>query len=447
VSDFIEYAHNRRLRISNEDARSSQLLSFERNLVQGLTKLSRHNGNNNSERDTVSTTNSTATPASSSAKARRSKFTQLSRTPWVPERLLLEYGGFCEIDGRFRRCARMLQIFWMRDHGIANAIPNDERNTHLGSYLSPDAAEAGLNFLTPSIHLLALREMLLREEDAAIDEDRLVANSLSSQPLVFNAFGPLALDVKLATKVFRQLLPDFVQSVEKVAFEHSPGRRDNRFLADRSAFDVAVHVKTPDGDLGIVYIEMKYSEDMTGPAARWRDRYDQALKEVRLYKDPDSPILRSTPVEQLAREHMLSQLAVDNGVTPKAMFVGIGPRLNRRVNAAFLVYANELLRVEETDRTRVPFRHFSLEAFIDAVDVAGDQITADRLWQRYCNFQRIYDAALSVLAPKLGSEVVGSGSGIGAAAYARVRATRGGRRQTNVAATESANAAEATDHA
>ena len=395
----------------------------------------------------MSNTNSTATPTSSSGKTRRSKFTQLSRTPWVPERLLHEYGGICDFDSKFRRAARILQIFWMRDHGITNAIPHDKTNTHLGSYLSPDAAEAGLNFFTPDIHLLALREMLLREEDAAIDEDRLIANSLSSMPLVFNAFGPLALDVKLAAKVFRQLLPDFVQSVEKVVFEHSPGRRDDRFLADRSAFDVAVHVKTTDGEPGLVYVEVKYSEDMTGPAARWRDRYDQALQEVRLYKDPNSPVLRSIPIEQLAREHMLSQLAVDNGVTPRAMFVGIGPRLNRRVNAAFMVYANELLPVEETDRTRVPFRHFTLESFIDAIDVAGDQTTADRLWQRYCNFQRIYDAALSVLAPRLSSEVVGSGSGIGAAAYARVRGSHGGRRQTNVAATKSANAAEATDHA
>jgi hypothetical protein len=341
----------------------------------------------------------------------------------------------------------MLQIFWMRDNGIPNAVADSERDTHLGSYLSADAAEAGLNFLSQEIHLLALKEfLLLREEDAAVDEDRLLANSLSSMPLVANCFGPLALDLKLATKVFRQLLPDFVHSVEKVVFEHSPGRRDNRFLADRSAFDVAVHVKTPDGP-GIVYTECKYSEDLTGPVARWRERYDQALTEVRLYKDPASLILRSAPIEQLMREHCVAQLSVDNGITPRAMFIAVGPRLNRRVAAAFTVYANELLPIDGTDRTRVPFRHFTLESFIDAIDVAGDQTTADRLWQRYCNFQRIYDAALSVLAPRLSSEVAGSGSGIGASAYARVRGTRGGRRQTSVADADSTNAAEATTHA
>lgn len=287
----------------------------------------------------------------------------------------------------------------MRDHGIPNAI-NGEPNSHLGSYLRADAAEAGQNFLSQSVHFLALREMLLREENAAIDEDRLIANSLSSMPLVFNAFGPMAIDVKLATKVFRQLLPHFVKSVESIAFEHSPGRREDRFLADRSAFDVAVHVKTPEGDAGIVYVEVKYTEDMAGPAARWRDRYDEALKEVRLYKNPESPILRSAPIEQLMREHALAQLAVDNGIIPRAMFIAIGPRLNRRANAAFVVYANELLPIDETDQTRVAFRHFTLEALIDAIDVAGDQTTADALWQRYCNFQRVYDAALAILAPK-----------------------------------------------
>lgn len=332
----------------------------------------------------------------------------LARTPFVSDAVAKFFDSHCSIDSRFRRAARLLQILWMRDQGIPNAAA-EERGAHLGSYLRADAAESGRNFISPQIHLLALRELLLREEDAAIDEDRLIGNALSSMPLVFNAFGPLALDTKLATAVFRQLLPDFVHSVERIAFEHSPGRRDDRFLADRSAFDVAVHVTTPEGEAGIVYAEVKYSEEMTGPAARWRERYNQALKEVRLYKNPDSAILRSPPIEQLMREHMLAQLSVDHGITPRAMFIGIGPRLNRRADAAFRVYANELLSVADDDPTRVRFQHFTLETLIDAIDVAGDQETADRLWKRYCDFQRVYDAALAVIAAKpSGSETPGS---------------------------------------
>lgn len=326
-------------------------------------------------------------------------FNQLSRTPFISDTVAKHYDSHCLIDSRFRRAARLLQILWMRDQGIPNAAV-DERGAHLGSYLRADAAEAGRNFISPQVHLLALRELLLREEDAAIDEDRLITNTLSSMPLVFNALGPLALDTKLATAVFRQLLPEFVHSVERIAFEHSPGRRDERFLADRSAFDVAVHITTPDGEAGIVYAEVKYSEELSGPVARWRERYDQALKEVRLYKDPESALLRSAPLEQLMREHCLGQISVDLGITPRAMFIGIAPRLNRRAHAAFRVYANELLPVADDDPTRVRFQHFPLEMFIDAIDVAGDRETADQLWRRYCDFQRVYDAALAVIAPR-----------------------------------------------
>lgn len=326
-------------------------------------------------------------------------FKQLSRTPFISDVVAKHYDSHCLIDSRFRRAARLLQILWMRHQGIPNATI-DERGAHLGSYLRADAAEAGRNFISPQVHLLALRELLLREEDAAIDEDRLITNTLSSMPLVFNVFGPLALDTDLGTAVLRQLLPDFVHSVERIAFEHSPGRRDARYLADRSAFDVAVHIKTPEGEAGVVYCEVKYSEDMAGPVAKWRERYDQALQEVRLYKNPDSSILRSPPLEQLMREHMLAQLSVDRGITPRAMFIGVAPRLNRRAIAAFRVYANELMPVPDDDPTRVRFQHFTLETLIDAIDVAGDQETADRLWKRYCDFQRVYDAALAVIAPK-----------------------------------------------
>lgn len=328
------------------------------------------------------------------------KYNQLSRTPFVSDVVAKHYNSHCILDGRFRRAARLLQILWMRDNNIPSAAA-DERGAHLGSYLRADAAEAGRNFISSQVHLLALQEfLLLREEDAAVDEDRLLANSLTSMAVCANTLGPLALDTALAGRVFQQLLPDFVHSVERITFEHSPGRRDPTFLSDRTAWDAAIHVKTPGGNPGIIYLELKYSEDCSGRSARWRDRYDQALQEVRLYKDPDSSILRSAPLEQLMREHMLAQLSVDRGIAPRAMFIGIAPRLNRRAIAAFRVYANELLPIPEDDPTRVRFQHFALEALIDAIDVAGDQQTADQLWKRYCDFQRVYDAALAIIAPR-----------------------------------------------
>lgn len=303
--------------------------------------------------------------------------------------------AYCSLDTRFRAAARLLQCVWLRDQGIptrtAGQRSGDEAATvGFASNLNADAADAGKNFLTPAIHQLVLRELLMREEGAAIDEDRLFSNALSSMPLCFNLFGPLALDLDLATSVFRRLLPEFVHSVEQIAFEHPPGRRETRFLADGTAFDLAVRVTTPEGESATVYVEVKYSKDMTGPAARMRDRYDEAARAVHLYTDADSQLLRSLALEQLWREHMLAQLAVDQGVTSRAVFMAIGPRLNRRVMAAFRCYQNELIDQEHQDTNRVTFEPLTIEAFIDAINAVGPADLAQALWSRYCDFERIY---------------------------------------------------------
>ena len=153
-------------------------------------------------------------------------FVQLTRTPLVPERILKRYGAYCAIDTRFRSAARLLQCLWLKSKGIQIASSEGARaqdsDRTFGSILTAEDATAGKNFLSPAIYQLALREFLLREEDAAIDEERLFGNALSSMPMAFNMFGPLALDLELATSVFQRLLPDFVQSVEQIMWEHSP---------------------------------------------------------------------------------------------------------------------------------------------------------------------------------------------------------------------------------
>ncbi len=329
-------------------------------------------------------------------------FIQIVRTPLVPEKILKDHGAFCVIDTRFRAAGRLLQCLWLRDHDIPTASSGAgnafDGVSAFGNILSPEAAYAGRNFLSPAIHRLALQEWLMCEEDAAIDDERLFGNALSSMPLVFNMFGPMALDLKLATSIFRELLPGFVRSVERIQFEHSPGRRDERFLADRSAVDLAVRVTTPGGEPGTIFIEVKFSEGMEGPVARMRDRYNEASKQVRLYDNPDSLILRAAPVEQIWREHMLSQLAVDNGITPRAVFLAIGPKLNRRVQGVFRVYQGELIDPDRQDTDRVPFIPLTLETVIEAIAAAGATDHAQVLWDRYCDFNRVYRLSLQQLA-------------------------------------------------
>jgi hypothetical protein len=293
-----------------------------------------------------------------------------------------------------------MQALWLKDHNIPTntTIEQDGETTKIigfASNLSIEAAEAGKNFLSPEVHQLVLRELLMREEGSAFDEDRLFGNALSSMPLTFNMFGPLALDLKLATAVFQRLLPEFVFSVDGIYFEHSPGRREPRFLHDGTAFDVAIRVTTPEGESAAIFVEVKYSEDLSGPAARHRDRYDEASSAVHLFRDPDSPLLRSLALEQFWREHMLAQLIVDHSIASRAVFMAIGPKLNRRVMTAFRVFQNELIEPEHQDPNRVAFEPLTLEAFIDAIRAAGATSLAQALWARYCDFERVYHLSLA----------------------------------------------------
>lgn len=350
-------------------------------------------------RNSVSSLGDTSSGKPVAASPPPPQFRQLTRTPLVPETVLKRHSAYCAIDTRFRAAARLQQALWLKNQNIP-ALADDRTKSHsfLGTILTPDATRAGKNFLSPEIHRLALHEWLLCEDDAAIDPERLFGNALSSMPLVFNLFGPLALNTELATAVFRILLPDFVHSVQRIIFEHSPGRRSDRFLTDRTAFDLAIHVTTPDGEPSIVYTELKLSESMDSSAARMRDRYNEASSQVRLYRDPDSAILRSLAIEQLWREHMLAQLAVDQGITSRAVFMAIGPRLNRRVQAAFRVYESELIGIDQREPHRVAFAPLTLETVIEAIAAAGASDLAQALWGRYCDLDQVYRLSMQEFA-------------------------------------------------
>ncbi|KAA0070408.1 hypothetical protein [Tardiphaga sp. P9-11] len=328
----------------------------------------------------------------------------LPRVPLVPQSILKDHGVACIIDSRFRAAARLLQHLWLRDNGIPTGhhIRKDGDGDvviPLESLLSPEAARAGRNFISPAVHTFVRRELIMREEGACYDEERLFGNALSSMPMCFNIFAPLAMDLELATVTFRLLLPNFVKQVHSLRFETAPSRErdrtDTRFLMDGSAWDLAIEITDLEGDRATVFAECKFSETMDGPPARPRERYVTAAREVELYNDPDSPVLSSVACEQFFREHALSQLAVNAGLTPRAMFVVIAPRLNRRVQAAIRIYANELIPEEELDYDRVRFQAITLETVIDAIRQAGAVDLAKMLWGRYCDFERIFHLSMT----------------------------------------------------
>lgn len=331
----------------------------------------------------------------------------IAQLPIVPAAVLAEHDVQEGFDNRFRACARLLQSLWRQRQDLPSATykPRVGRGRRLGSMLAKADAEGGRNFLTPRIAELARLEVAYREPNAMIDEARLFGNLLSSMPMCANLFGPLWDDRKLAARILRRIIPGInLKAVREVRFEHSPGRQDPALTGDRTAFDIAFVYERSDGGLGLVGIETKYSESCEEPTTSVTNpRHDEIAQTSGMFVEPTSAALRSNPVQQLFREHLLAQAAVDRGDYAEAWFVLIAPRLNHLVQNAARYYAGSLL---EPSSGQVPFVNVTLEEVIAAYRAAGQADHASALHDRYTDWWLvdavIRDAIKAQAGPKPG---------------------------------------------
>jgi hypothetical protein len=291
-------------------------------------------------------------------------------------------------DSRFKAAARLLQALWREEKGLPIGVYRNSkgRRRKLGSRLDDKSARQGYNFLSPAIAKLVFRESVYREIGAMMEQERLWSNLLSSQPLCFNLFGGLKLDISKATRFFQRLFPDEVKSVDGIYFEHSPGRGDPAFTDDNTAFDVFVVCKTLDSQRGFIAIEVKYSETMTEPLTILRPRYEELSNRIGVYTSPESTALRGSPLQQLWRGHMLSYSMVENGLYSKGRFVMIYPRLNNQCVAAVKAYQRHLV---SNDPGVSGFQAIILDDWVEALRVIGDEEIAEALYRRYLDFERI----------------------------------------------------------
>jgi len=166
---------------------------------------------------------------------------------------------------------------------------------------------------------------------------------LSSQPLCFNLFGPLAEDLELTTAALRLMWPHLITRVTDIRFEWSRGRGDHRYTGNRSAFDVFVGCDGPSGRT-FLGIEVKYHEDLATRPARHEDRNVELARQHAAFHDGSLAALASPPLQQLWLDHLLAlQLRAsardewDDGV-----FVLLSPVGNRACTHAAHRYRSHL---------------------------------------------------------------------------------------------------------
>lgn len=320
------------------------------------------------------------------------------RLPIIPADILKRHKVLEDYDTRFRANARLLQALWRRDQSlpIGTCTAQSGERRKLGSRITQNAGRSGANFLRPDIADLVRHQVAYREVGALIDEQRLYTNLLSSMPLTFNLFGPMALDMELATRTLHVLCPDLSDAaVTHILFEHSPGRGDPSLTGDYTAFDALLVYEKDAGRRGFIAVEVKYSEAMAEPSRPIKPRYDELSAASKMFIDPENPALRSNPLQQLFRSHLLAYAMVAHGDYDEGRFIVIAPSLNHQVQTAIESYRCQLLEAAESP---LLFDTATLEHVIDCLKQAGDPAHAAALHQRYSDWERVDQEVKAELA-------------------------------------------------
>lgn len=193
------------------------------------------------------------------------------------------YRHLAKSDNAFTGRMRFHQSWYRKNILGLRGGPNPHaRGTLYGSQLTRKDGDAGRNFLTQGIWAVVQDRIAQNRGIVNVgDIDRLLRNLLSSQPMCFNLFAPLANNLDLGTRLM-QALPGMPSNIKvtEVKIEFAP-RPKRHYLNDATAFDAFVAYERPGGSRGFVAIETKLTEpfsqksyDFKEGYSRWRNEGD-----------------------------------------------------------------------------------------------------------------------------------------------------------------------------
>lgn len=117
-----------------------------------------------------------------------------------------------------------------------------------------EAAKRGLNFYND---FDIIKAVALRYNNKY--SKHLYANLLRSEHIPFNLFIPLQTDFDLVKKVFNKLVSGHIKEILEIKIECAP-KPAKKYLDDKTSFDVLIKYLHQDNQLGILGIEVKYTE-------------------------------------------------------------------------------------------------------------------------------------------------------------------------------------------
>ena len=277
--------------------------------------------------------------------------------------------------------ARLLQSLWRERRDLpprgegeqdGSYLPDSEAIDRSGAAYISDDARAALNW--------ALKH---KQDGAVLQEKRLWYNLLSSQPLCFNLFGPLSEHVAdpRTSATLNAVWPD-IDRITSITYEHSPGRGDDAFLGNRTAFDVYIEYIGRSGAERFLGIEIKYHEDLSGGAPALRARALAVLCDSGAFTSMAEKAVTTGRTAQLVLYHLLA-LSMNAHGGRQGKFVVVYPAANRAVGEQVSIYRSHLLDEDET------FQELTLEQLVAGLRTILDAEWLDEFEDRYLDISPI----------------------------------------------------------
>ena len=273
------------------------------------------------------------------------------------------------LTSEFKRLARYHQAKWREQRGYPiGTQPIVAKSTSpgkpVGSRLQWEyATVSGANLLSDAARQAARERLGRAEQHQTLNPQRLWADLLSSMPMCWNLFGPLAVDADLAAAAVAEWFPEATGLPSTVRLEWSPGRCDPEFLNNRTAFDAAIEVDRGAAGFGIIGIETKYHEHAKPekpPSPERLRRYVDVTRRSGVFVAEAVDRIVGTDLQQVWLDHLLalSMLQHRSGRWTWARYVVVHPARNPSFAGVADRYRNLLV----DDAT---FEVRTLESFLD----------------------------------------------------------------------------------
>jgi hypothetical protein len=214
------------------------------------------------------------------------------------------------------------------------------------------------------------------------------ANMLRSEHIPFNFFVPLSKNLEYARAVLNRFMGGVINKISDIRIEHAPD--PVKALMDKTSFDVFIEYRHASGGLGVLGIEIKYTERMykmikgskedreiNDPASI----YNSLTDKIGLYKKEAIPKLKTDDFRQVWRNQLLGEsMTTKNHPDSKYKYftsIILYPEGNDHFSELIPLYKSLLIAGHESS-----FIGITYEAFLKAARDTTDDMEFLR-WAQY----------------------------------------------------------------